>query len=136
VEDEIEGEAGDWAHERHYTVEQAEAARPWVAERLERIRDGLDELRTPAARTALEEMDATVGGSWPGQDVAAAVLSVFSAAEQLEAMDIVLRDADRGLVDFPSIRDGEEIYLCWDAAEPRVAWWHEPDSGFAGRRPL
>jgi hypothetical protein len=136
VEDEIEGEAGDWAHERHYTVEQAEAARPWVAERLERIRDALEELRTPDARTALEEMDATVGGSWPGQDVATAVLSVFSAAEQLEAMDIVLRDADRGLVDFPSIRDGEEIYLCWDAAEPRVAWWHEPDSGFAGRRPL
>ena len=136
MEDEIEGGAGDWAHERHYTVEQAEAARPWVAQRLERIRDALEDLRTPAARTALEEMDNTVGGSWPGQEVAAAVLSVFSAAEQLEAMDIVLRDADRGLVDFPSIRDGEEIYLCWDAAEPRVAWWHEPDSGFAGRRPL
>ena len=108
MEDEIEGGAGDWAHERHYTVEQAEAARPWVAQRLERIRDALEDLRTPAARTALEEMDDTVGGSWPGQEVAAAVLSVFSAAEQLEAMDIVLRDADRGLVDFPSIRDGDE----------------------------
>ena len=51
-------------------------------------------------------------------------------------MDIVLRDADRGLVDFPSIRDGEEVYLCWQAGEPRVAWWHDPDAGFPGRRPL
>ena len=81
-------------------------------------------------------MDATVGGAWPNREAAAAVLSVLSAAEQLEAMDIVLRDADRGLVDFPSIRDGEEIYLCWEVGEPRVAWWHEPDAGFAGRRPL
>jgi hypothetical protein len=136
VEDEIDEEAGDWAHERHYTVEQAEAARPWVGARVERIRDALEELRAPAAQAALEEMDAAAGGSWPGREVAAAVLSLFSAAEQLEAMDIVLRDADRGLVDFPSIRDGEEIYLCWEAGEPRVAWWHEPDAGFAGRRPL
>jgi hypothetical protein len=136
VDDELEGEAGDWAHERHYTLEQAEAARPWVAERVERIRDALEQLKSPAARTALDELDVTVGGSWPGHEVAAAVLSLFSAAEQLEAMDIVLRDADRGLVDFPSIRDGEEVYLCWEAGEPRVAWWHEPEAGFAGRRPL
>jgi hypothetical protein len=132
----VEDEAGEHAHERHYTVEQAEAARPWVAERVERIQDALEALRMPAARTAMEELDATVGGAWPGPDVAVAVLSLFSAAEQLEAMDIVLRDADRGLVDFPSIRDGEEVYLCWQAGEPRVAWWHEPDAGFAGRQPL
>jgi hypothetical protein len=132
VEDELEVHA----HERHYTVEQAEAARPWVAERVERIQIALAGLRSPSARAALEEMDATTGGAWPGREVAAAVLSLFSAAEQLEAMDIVLRDADRGLVDFPSIRDGEEMYLCWEAGEPRVAFWHEPDAGFAGRRPL
>ena len=132
----MEDEAGEYAHERHYTVEQAEAARPWVAERVERIQDALEALRAPPAQTAMEEMDATVGGAWPGPEVATAVLSLFSAAEQLEAMDIVLRDADRGLVDFPSVRDGEEIYLCWEAGEPRVAWWHEPDAGFAGRQPL
>ena len=132
----MDDELGESAHERHYTVEQAEAARPWVGERVERIRDALEELRSPPARAALEEMDATAGGAWPSREAAAAVLSVLSAAEQLEAMDIVLRDADRGLVDFPSIRDGEEIYLCWEVGEPRVAWWHEPDAGFAGRRPL
>ena len=129
-------ESGDSAHERHYTLEQAEAARPWVAERVERIQAALEELRSPAAQSAFEDMDATVGGAWPGGAVAASVLSLFSAVEQLEAMDIVLRDADRGLIDFPSVREGEEIYLCWEAGEPRVAYWHEPDAGFAGRRPL
>jgi hypothetical protein len=132
----VDDDLGDYAHERHYTLEQAEAARPWVAERVERIQVALREIRSPAAQAALEDMDTTVGGAWPGREVAAAVLSLFSAAEQLEAMDIVLRDADRGLVDFPSIRDGEEIYLCWEAGEPRVAFWHEPDAGFAGRQPL
>lgn len=129
-------EADDFTHERHYTLEQAEAARPWVAERVERIQDALAELRSPAARAALEELDSTTGGAWPGHKVAYAVLEMLTAAEQLEAMDIVLRDADRGLVDFPSIRDGEEVYLCWQAGEPRVAWWHDPDAGFPGRRPL
>jgi hypothetical protein len=132
----VDDELGDYEHARHYTVEQAEAARPWVAERVERIQDALAELRSPAARAALDDMDATTGGAWPGTEVATAVLALLTAAEQLEAMDIVLRDADRGLVDFPSIRDGEEVYLCWQADEPRVAWWHEPDAGFAGRQPL
>jgi hypothetical protein len=132
----VDDEAGDYAHERHYTVEQAEAARPWVAERVDRIREALAELTSPAARAAFEEMDSSTGGAWPGRDVATAVLTLLTAAEQLEAMDIVLRDADRGLVDFPSVRDGEEIYLCWQAGEPRVAFWHEPDAGFAGRQPL
>jgi hypothetical protein len=132
----VDAEAGEYAHERHYTVEQAEAARPWVAQRVERIQEGLRELRSPAARAVFDEMDATTGGAWAGSAIAGAALDLLIAAEQLEAMDIVLRDADRGLVDFPSIRDGEEIYLCWLADEPRVAYWHQPDAGFAGRRPL
>jgi hypothetical protein len=132
----VDAEPGDYAHERHYTVEQAEAARHWVAERVERIRRALRELRSPAARSAFDDMDATTGGAWPGRPIAAAALALLTAAEQLQAMDIVLRDADRGLVDFPAIRDGEEVYLCWQADEPRVAFWHEPDAGFAGRRPL
>jgi hypothetical protein len=132
----VDDELDEYGHERHYTLEQAEAALPWVAERVERIQDALAELRSPAAQAVFEEMDATTGGAWPGREIGSAVLSLLAAAEQLEAMDIVLRDADRGLVDFPSIRDGEEIYLCWEAGEPRVAFWHEPDAGFAGRRPL
>jgi hypothetical protein len=123
-------------HERHYTVEQANAALPWVSERLERIEQALAVLDEPASRRALEELDPTHGPSYPGRAVAAAVLGLLAATSQLEALDIVLRDPRRGLVDFPAIREGSEVYLCWQRDEERVAWWHGPEAGFAGRRPL
>ena len=124
------------AHERHYTVEQANAALPWVAERLQQIRDALGVLEQPAQMRALEGLDTVAGGAYPGREAATALLAVMRAATQLEALDIVLRDPRQGLVDFPSIRDGDEVYLCWRLDEDRVEWWHAPDAGFAGRRPL
>jgi hypothetical protein len=124
------------SHERHYTVEQANAALPWVRERLERIRAALATLEEPAQADGLERLQTAQGGGYPGRPAAAAVLTVLGAATQLEALDIVLRDPRRGLVDFPSIRDGAEVYLCWKLDEQRVEWWHEPEAGFAGRRPL
>ena len=124
------------AHERHYTVEQANAALPWVAERLQQIRDALAVLEEPAQARALEHLDTVAGGAYPGREAAAALLAVMRAATQLEALDIVLRDPRQGLVDFPSIRDGDEVYLCWRLDEERVGWWHAPDAGFAGRQPL
>jgi len=64
------------------------------------------------------------------------VLALLSATTQLDALDIVLRDPRQGLVDFPSIRDGAEVYLCWRLDEDDLAWWHLPEEGFAGRKPL
>jgi hypothetical protein len=123
-------------HERHYTVEQANAKRPWVCERVRRVRDSLSGLSTEQARAALEAMEFDEGGGYPGYEVASAVIQLLDALSELEAGEIVLRDADRGLVDFPSIRNGEEVYLCWLVDEPEVAWWHEHHAGFVGRRPI
>jgi hypothetical protein len=131
-----EGSPEALGHERHYTVEQANAALPWVSERLERIRDALTTLEQPEQVGAFEQLENTHGGGYPGRPAAAAVLSLLGATTQLEALDIVLRDPRRGLVDFPSIRDGVEVYLCWKLDEQRVEWWHEPEAGFAGRQPL
>jgi hypothetical protein len=123
-------------HERHYTVEQANAALPWVSERLVRIQDALGDLLSEDGASALESIDTTLGGGYPGPAIARATLVLVTAAAELEAVDVVLRDPRRGLIDFPSLRDGEEIYLCWMSGEETVAWWHLPDAGFAGRRPL
>jgi uncharacterized protein DUF2203 len=130
------GSPGQPSHERHYTVEQANAALPWVGERLERIREALVTLDQPEQAGAFERLETAHGGGYPGRTAAAAVLSLLGAATQLEALDIVLRDPRQGLVDFPSIRDGMEVYLCWRLDEQRVEWWHEPEAGFAGRQPL
>ena len=55
---------------------------------------------------------------------------------ELRELEVVLRDLDRGLLDFPSMRDGREVYLCWQEGEDAIEYWHEPEAGFAGRRPL
>ena len=48
----------------------------------------------------------------------------------------VVKNVEQGLVDFPSLRDAREVYLCWHAGEPEIQSWHEVDVGFAGRQPL
>jgi hypothetical protein len=56
--------------------------------------------------------------------------------EELHGLGVELKDPYTGLVDFPSIRDDHEVYLCWRLGEPEVAHWHELDAGFAGRQKL
>ena len=125
-------------HERHYTIEQANAVRGWVAERVGWVRAAqveLEELGAPAL-LVLRSLDEQAGGSYPGRDVARPLVELSRAVGELEAVDIVLRDVERGLIDFPSIRDGEEVYLCWLVDEDEIGYWHRPDAGFAGRQPL
>lgn len=123
-------------HERHYTVEQANAALPFVSERLERLRALREQLDDEEARAALSEAGPSNGGGAAGRVVSEAFLGLQRTLGELQAMEIVLRDLERGLVDFPGLRDGEEIYLCWEEGEEDVGFWHDTDSGYAGRRPL
>ena len=51
-------------------------------------------------------------------------------------LGVQVKDVDRGLLDFPSVVDGQEALLCWQVGEPRIEFWHTPEDGFAGRRPL
>ena len=55
---------------------------------------------------------------------------------RLNAWGIELKGLDEGLIDFPSEREGRVVYLCWRLGEERIEWWHELDTGFAGRQPL
>ena len=124
-------------HGRHYTLEQATAAMPWVRERLERLRDAHSRLGDEEARAALSDAAPGNGGGEPGHVVSEGFLALRSALTELQEMEIVLRDLERGLVDFPSLRDGREIYLCWvEREEDEIAYWHDLEAGFAGRRPL
>jgi Uncharacterized conserved protein (DUF2203) len=125
-------------HQRHYSLSEATAARGWVAERVGWIRAARARLVAlgPRVGDALAALDPDAGGSYPGVAVARSLVELSRAAGELEAVDIVLRDVDRGLVDFPALRDGEEVYLCWLVDETEIGYWHEPDAGFTGRRPL
>ena len=125
-------------HDHHYTVQQANSIRGWVAERVQRIRRVQSELVALGERAsdAIASLDPDSGGSYPGRAIAPALVELSRTMSELDAVDIVLRDVDRGLVDFPALRGGEEVYLCWLLEEDEISFWHEPNAGFAGREPL
>jgi hypothetical protein len=123
-------------HERHYSVEQANAALDFVAERIERLRSARIQLGDEDARAALNEAGPENGGGAAGRVVSEAFLELQRALGELQAMEIVLRDLDRGLVDFPAMREGREVYLCWEEGEDEIGYWHDADSGYGGREPL
>ena len=62
--------------------------------------------------------------------------AVAACVAQLEELGVLVKDLDRGLVDFPALRNGEEVLLCWEVGEDEIAYWHGVDEGFAGRKPL
>jgi hypothetical protein len=123
-------------HDRHYTLDEAREMRDWVGTRVDIARVALEALERPAAQRAIGAIDVENGGGWPGRKTARATVELQRALAELQAADIVVRDVVRGLVDFPALRDGEEVYLCWLVDEPEIEHWHELDAGFAGRRPL
>ena len=126
-------------HRRHYTLTQAMAVREWVLERVHWVREAQARLVAlgPGAAETMASMDPDLGGAYPGPDIARSLVQLSRAAGELEAVDIVLRDVERGLIDFPALRDGAEIYLCWLCDEEEsIGFWHAPEAGFGGRRPL
>ena len=123
-------------HERHYTVAQANAAIDWVRERIDRMREAREQLGDEDARAALSEAAPGNGGGQPGTVVSEAFIELRDALNELQGVEVVLRDLDRGLIDFPALRDGREVYLCLEDGEEAVGFWHEIESGYGGREPL
>jgi hypothetical protein len=123
-------------HTRHYTLEEANDALGWVAETIATLRTAREDLSDEEAREALAEAGPQNGGGTAGRVVSEAFLGLRDALARLQEAEVVLRDLDRGLVDFPAIRDDREVYLCWLEGEDEIGYWHDLAAGFAGREPL
>jgi hypothetical protein len=123
-------------HHRHYTLDEASAMLPWVGERLAAMRDAHERLTDEQAREALAGGAPGNGGGRPGRQVGEAFVELQAGLGALAEREIVLRDLERGLIDFPAVRGGEEVYLCWIDGEPEIGFWHGLDAGYAGRQPL
>jgi hypothetical protein len=120
--------------ERRFTPEEANALLPTLREALPRVKearqvilDGGERIRRGASRN---------GGGQVGKEYMEALSTLRREVEALAAEGIVLRDPETGLVDFPSERDGREVFLCWRLGEGDVGFWHGPEGGFAGRKPV
>jgi hypothetical protein len=122
---------------RFFTPEQAnqllEVLRPLVAEMLD-IRTTVLELQ-PQLEVVLNK--AINNG---GSAVSAAALEAFEALKKLlydiQQYDVFVKDVNLGLIDFPSIRDGEVVFLCWQYGEEDVRFWHDLENGFQDRKLL
>ena len=107
---------------RYWTVEEASAYLP-------RVRELLGAIRGVAAAVARAPGN--------GHGPLGAGRQVREALAELEGGDIIVRDAEQGLIDFHARGgDGVVYYLCWKHPEPDLGYWHLPEEGFAGRKPL
>jgi hypothetical protein len=70
------------------------------------------------------------------QELNAALTNLYSSIEKLEELGVVIKSVDDGLLDFPSMRFEDEVWLCWKAGEDEVKFWHGKDEGFMARKPL
>ena len=122
---------------KYYTLAEARTVLPEVKAYMHLIQAARREILRlrPEALPALEQAARNGGGKAAGE------LYVHGAQlEQgikgIQGLGIVVKDIDRGLVDFLGKRNGREVYLCWHDGEDDIAYWHEINGGFGGRRPL
>jgi hypothetical protein len=128
----------------YFTPEEANALLPEVRPVAERLVAHRRSMAVMAARRArYVQRIAGNGGDFDPQeqrtleeDFEREGAAVAACVAQLEELGVLVKDLDRGLVDFPALRDGEEVLLCWEVGEDEIAFWHGVDEGFAGRKPL
>lgn len=122
-----------------FTVEEANALLPQVRSIVRRIQRAHAQLaaRREEAQAAASRAELGGGGIACGADYVRHLQMLAAASSALETLGVQIKDYERGLVDFPSLREGRVVLLCWHAGEgDRVEFWHETDAGFAGRQPL
>ena len=131
--------------EKYFNRREAEELIPLIAHFLEEARekkqkiDGLDQQLAQAAARIM-----VLGGCIPAYGKLSATreerekfaTQVRDAIEHIQETGCVVKDLDEGLVDFPTLRQGEEVYLCWKLGEESIGYWHGMEEGFAGRKPL
>ena len=131
------------APDRYFTLQEAQGLVPW----LQQTFDAIEPLRHELARAKqrVQQLMTHIqsnGGANPEQELEEATHALHEAQESIDELayaiverGILLRTVE-GLVDFPSMRDGRLVYLCWLTGESQIMHWHESDAGFAARQPL
>ena len=122
-----------------FTIQEANALLPKVrtiVTNIQRAHRKLTQFREDAKQAA-KAAEHGGGGLASGVAYATALTDLTLKISELEALGVQLKDFERGLVDFPSLRDGRVVLLCWQLGEgDELEWWHDVDAGFAGRTPL
>jgi len=130
--------------ERNFTPDEANELLPEVrplVEGMVEAKRALDSAQAEADEVATR-ISGNGGGLPPARlaevnaEVNRRATELAGILEEIQELGVLVKDLDTGLVDFPSMRDGRDVLLCWQLGEDEVAFWHGYDDGFAGRRPL
>ena len=129
---------------RYFTPDEANAALAQVRPLAERM--VAHRRRMIEAQARQEQLEEHVAGNGGGLDTSVPARleaevereagRVAECVDAIGALGAQVKDLDTGLLDFPSLRDGQEILLCWRLGEDEIRYWHTLDGGFAGRQPL
>jgi len=107
--------------------------RPLIAE-IQEIRQAILK-NQPEAWPAIEK-SAGNGGNRALSSMVKDFERLDTLVHQIQDMGVLVKDVNLGLLDFPALRGGREVYLCWKFGEGEIAFWHEVEAGFAGRQPI
>ena len=123
--------------QKYFTLEDANALLPLVRVLMEQMFDLREQAMAlrPDVWPVLEKAAGNGGSRKAGE-----LLEIFQQFEtifkELKGLGCEMKGLEQGLVDFPAMRDGRMVYLCWQYNEPEISFWHDVDAGFAGRQPL
>jgi hypothetical protein len=123
--------------ERIFTLAEAQSLLPRLRSLLAEIGAKWDHMRklNPEVQKARDKASFD-GYSQSGVEYIESVSQLMFLIHQIKDMGVLLKDADRGLCDFPYLRQGRVVYLCWQLGEDQIRYWHDIETGFAGREPL
>lgn len=121
---------------KHYTLEEARALLPDVRKWLAEIEALQEQLRLLDLRlSSLISSGDDVGGETVNTSIKTQA-KLQGALWEFESRSIQVKDLERGLIDFPALRNGKEILLCWEKDEDDIEFWHDLESGYPGRERL
>jgi hypothetical protein len=121
-------------HQRHYTTDTAAEVIPLVRATVHKLQDAKRLLQDEGFDAGFATLADVAGGAWPGRRRARAAVVATLGFERLEELDLLVRDLEAGQIEFPALRDGREVYLCWQVDEPSIGGWHAAETGY--RLPL
>ena len=124
--------------EKHFTVGEARSLLPDLKRKFQELHDLRDAIKVGAPRH--EEARKNSEGNGGGGDQAVSYLEANvrfqEILREIAELGIEVKDVGRGLVDFPHMMAGKEVFLCWQLGEDTLSFWHELEAGFAGRKLL
>ncbi len=123
---------------RLFTTEEANSLIPMLRPKLEQLSRCFGEVRAFREASRSASASAAGGGGAEGGAVYVRILMEFGAiTSEITNLGIQIKDPQKGLIDFPSMKGEKIVLLCWMLGEPdSIEWWHELDAGFAGRQKL